>query len=54
MVSNLAKASGMIDLYLHNVGVAVGDGLNLDGVAKAALSNDLQLAVPVHLSLLLL
>ena len=40
----------MIDLYLHDVGVAVGDGLHLDGVAKAALANDLQLAVPVHFS----
>jgi len=35
-------------VYLHDVGVSVGDGLNLDCVAEASLSNDFKLPVPVH------
>ena len=34
--------------YLHDVSVSVGHGLDLYSVSKAALTNDLQLAVPVH------
>ena len=33
---------------LHDVGLAIGDRLDLDCVAKAALANDFELAISVH------
>lgn len=43
----------MAKLYLHDVGLPVNDRLDKDCIAKAALADDLELSVLLHLLLIL-